>query len=104
MRNNVLEIAARHPSLRRHLGPAAAFPGQNDPQFRVLIAEIVADAVCAGIVSRNAEMNPESYVNADWDRYYAEYSEFMTRFLPIAHRIVVPEAGPVAVTATIATS
>lgn len=105
MRNNVLEVAARHPSLRRYLGPAAAFPGQNDPQFRVLIAEIVADAVCAGIVSRNAEMNPESYVNADWDRYYAEYSEFMTRFLPIAHRIVVPEAGPVVVAAAaVATS
>ena len=51
--------------------------------------------MCAGIVSRNAEINPESYVNADWDRYYAEYSEFMTRFLPIAHKIVVPEAGPV---------
>jgi hypothetical protein len=94
MRNNVIEIAARHPSLRRYLGIAAeGFPGQNEPHFRVLVAEIVADAVCADIVSRSAEANPESYANADWDRYYAEYSEYMTKFLPIAHKIVVPECS-----------
>ena len=88
--------AARHPSLRRYLGQAAeGFPGQNNHQFRVLVAEIVADAVCADIVSRNADANPESYANADWDRYYAEYSEYMTRFLPIAHRtqVVIPETS-----------
>jgi len=92
MRSNVIEIAARHPSLHRYLGTAAeGFPGQNILHFRVLVAEIVADAVCADIVSRSAEANPESYANADWDRYYAEYSEYMTKFLPIAHKIVVPE-------------
>lgn len=92
MRNNVVEIAGRHPSLRRYLGSAVdGFPGQNEEHFRVLVAEIVADAVCADIVSRSAEANPEGYANADWDRYYYEYSEYMTKFLPIAHRIVVPE-------------
>jgi len=92
MRNNVIEIAGRHPSLRRYLGSAAeSFPGQNAEHFRVLVAEIVADAVCADIVSRSADANPEGYANADWDRYYAEYSEYMTKFLPIAHKIVVPE-------------
>jgi len=92
MRNNVIEIAARHPSLRRYLGTVAeGFPGQDEARFRVLVAEIVSDAVCADIVSRSADVNPESYANADWDRYYAEYSEYMTKFLPIAHRIVVPE-------------
>ncbi len=92
MRNNVVEIAGRHASLRRYLGPAAdGFPGQNEEHFRVLVAEIVADAVCADIVSRSADANPESYANADWDRYYAEYSEYMTKFLPIAHRIAVPD-------------
>ncbi len=91
MRNNVIDIAGRHPSLRRYLGTVAEnFPGQNDLHFRVLVAEIIADAVCADIVSRSADANPESYANADWDRYYAEYSEYMTKFLPIAHKIVVP--------------
>ncbi len=93
MRNNVIEIAARHPSLRRYLGSQAeGFPGQDEPQFRVLTAEIVADAVCADIVGRNAAANPKSYANADWDQYYAEYSEYMTKFLPIAHKIVVSDA------------
>lgn len=88
MRNNVIEIAGRHPSLRRYLGSAAeSFPGQNAEHFRVLVAEIVADAVCADIVSRSADANPEGYANADWDRYYAEYSEYMTKFLPIAHLV-----------------
>ena len=36
-------------------------------------------------------MNPERYAGADWDRFYAEYSEYMTKFLPIAHKIVVPD-------------
>ena len=92
MRNNVIEIAGRHPSLRRYLGPSAeGFPGQDHERFRVLVAEIVADAVCVNIVSRSTEANPESYSNADWEQYYAEYSEHMTKFLPIAHRIVIPE-------------
>jgi len=91
MRNNVIEIAAKHPSLRRYLGSKADnFVGQDAQHFRVLIAEIVADAVCADIVSRSMDTNPEEYANADWDRFYAEYSEYMTKFLPIAHRIVLP--------------
>ena len=91
MQNNVVKIAARHPSLRRYLGASPDFPGQNDERFRVLVAEIVADAICAAIVSRNADMNLESYAGADWDWFYAEYSEYMTKFLPIAHKIVVPD-------------
>ena len=94
MRNNVIQIAGRHASLRRYLGSGAeGFPGQNAEHFRVLVAEIVADAVCADIVSRSAEASPETYTNADWDRYYAEYSEHMTKFLPIAHKIVVPDSA-----------
>ena len=91
MRNSVIEIAAKHPSLRRYLGSKADnFSGQDAQHFRVLIAEIVADAVCADIVSRSMDANPEEYANADWDRFYAEYSGYMTKFLPIAHRIVLP--------------
>jgi hypothetical protein len=91
MRNNVIEIAAKHMSLRRYLGVKADnFPGQDAQHFRVLIAEIVSDAVCADIVSRSMDADPDEYENADWDRFYAEYREYMTKFLPIAHRIVLP--------------
>ncbi|MGQ0553919.1 MAG: ATP-binding protein [Planctomycetota bacterium] len=93
LQNNVLEIAAKHPSLRRYLGPPKEFPGQNSLEFRVLIAEIVADAVCANVLSRNSQESPEEYEKADWDLYYAEYSALLTQFLPIAHKVVCPESA-----------
>jgi hypothetical protein len=91
-RQNVLEIAARHPSLRRYLGDKESkFPGQETKHFRLLVAEIVADAVCARLVGRNAQASPEEYEDADWDTYYAQYSKYMTQFLPVAHKLQCPE-------------
>jgi hypothetical protein len=91
-RQNVLEIAARHPSLRRYLGDKqAGFPGQESRHFRVLVAEVVADAVCALLVRRHVQVNPEEYEDADWDTYYAQYSKYMTHFLPVAHALQCPD-------------
>ena len=91
-RQNVLEIAAKHPSLSRYLGlKAADFPGQETKHFRVLVAEVVADAICAKLLAQNAQQNPEDYENADWDQYYADYSRYMSQFLPIAHKLQCPE-------------
>ena len=90
-RQNVLEIAARHPSLKRYLGDKEhGFPGQETKHFRLLVAEVVADAVCGLLVRRNVQANPDDYEDADWDTYYAQYTKYMTQFLPIAHKIVVP--------------
>ena len=88
-----LEIAARHPSLARYLGPKSeGFPGQEKRHFRVLLGEIVADAVCYRLLSQKIQANPEDYENADWDMFYFEFSQHMTRFLPIAHRLAVPDS------------
>ena len=57
-----------------------------------LVAEIVADAVCALLVRRSVQASPEEYEDADWDAYYAQYSKLMTQFLPVAHRVACPEA------------
>jgi len=93
-RQNALDIAARHPSLRRYLGdPGQGFPGQERKHFRLLVAEIVSDAVCALLVRRNVQANPDEYEDADWDLYYALYSKYMTQFLPIAHKLQCPEGG-----------
>ncbi len=43
---NLLLISAQHKSLSRYLGPAPKFEGQNEPHFRVILAEIIAEAVC----------------------------------------------------------
>ena len=91
-RQNVLEIAARHPSIRRYLGDKQHdFPGQESRHFRVLVAEIVGDAVCGLLVRRHVQVNPEEYEDADWDTYYAQYSKYMTKFLPVAHALQCPE-------------
>lgn len=86
---NVLQIAARHPSLNRYLGGPPDFLGQEDKHYRVLLAEIVAEAVCSRLLSRNANDQPEEYSDFDWDAYYAEYCRMMTKFLPIAHETQV---------------
>ena len=92
-RSNVLELAARHPSLSRYLGGAnEGFPGQEHMHFRVLVAEIVSDAVCGEMLRKRVDANPIDWECADWDTYYAEFSQLMTLFLPIAHRIQVPHA------------
>ena len=92
-RQNVLEVAARHPSLKRYLGDKeCGFPGQETKHFRLLVAEIVADAVCGRLVSDNVKANPEDYEDADWDTYYAQYSKHMTKFLPVAHKLQCPES------------
>ncbi|MGA7991538.1 MAG: hypothetical protein WCC53_08920 [Thermoanaerobaculia bacterium] len=83
--SNTLVVAARHPALRRYLGAPPEFPGQEQPHFRVLLAEIVADAVCSRLISRTADARPDEYADYDWDAYYADYSKYMSEFLPIAH-------------------
>ena len=82
---NILRIAARHPSLNRYLGAPPDFIGQEDKHYRVLLAEIVAEAVCSRLLSRNASDQPSEYSDFDWDAYYAEYCRMMTKFLPVAH-------------------
>jgi hypothetical protein len=94
-RHNVLELAAKHPSLRRYLGTASEeFKGQNSQHFRLLIAEIVAEAVCAKVVSDRERRLEYEDEDPDWNFYYAEYSRLMTAFLPIAHKLQVPDGQP----------
>ena len=91
-RSNVLEVAAKHPSLSPYLGDAKEdFPGQEHKHFRVLVAEIVSDAVCGEMLRKRVDANPIDWECADWDTYYAEFSQLMTLFLPIAHKTQVPE-------------
>ena len=89
---NVLKIAARHPSIRRYLGlKSEGFPGQGTKHFRLLLAEVVADAVVRKALSsfeRDGEYDGEI---RDWDFYYSEYHKMMSKFLPDAHKLQLPE-------------
>ncbi len=90
-RGNVLEIATKHPALSRYLGPPPEFPGQDEKHFRVIVAEIVAEAVCQRAVGHEVQKNEEDFLDADWDDYYAQYTQFMTMFLPTAHKVQCPD-------------
>lgn len=90
-RNNVLEIAAKHPSLQRYLGPKSdGFPGQEKQHFRVIVAEIVADAVCSKILEKREASGQYDGEECDWNFFYAEWSKLMTDFLPLAHSLQLP--------------
>ncbi len=87
-----LQIAARHPSLSRYLGrESEGFPGQESKHFRLLLAEIVADAVCGKIIERREKAGLYDDEQQDWNQFYAEFSSLMTRFLPTAHKLVLPD-------------
>ena len=89
---NLLKIAAHHPSLKRYLGTKAeGFEGQEEKHFRVLVGEIVADAVCSETLRNRIRQAPFDWEGQDWDAHYAEWSKLMTEFLPIAHEIQVPD-------------
>ena len=89
---NVLEIGARHPSLQRYLGrKAESYPGQDHLHFRVLLAEVVAEALCARRLEGNIQANPGDFEGMSWDDYYRHFAELMSRFLPNAHELMAPE-------------
>ena len=88
---NVLEIGARHPSLKRYLGPKSEqYPGQDALHFRVLLAEVVAEALCARRLQANIEANPRDFEGMTWDDYYRHFAGMMSEFLPKAHGLMAP--------------
>ena len=87
---NLLKVHAEHPTLARYLGSRQQqYPGQNQPHFRVLLAEIVADKVVQRILETKAQANPRLFT--DSQNFFFLYSEEMTSFLPIAHKIMLSD-------------
>ena len=88
---NVLEIGVRHPSLKRYLGPKSEqYPEQDTLHFRVLLAEVVAEALCARRLQGNIDANPRDFEGISGDEYYRHYARMMSEFLPKAHGLMAP--------------
>jgi len=79
-----LRIMGEHPAVRPYLGDRdKGYPGQDSPEFKLLTAELVADAVVRRILlekHREDELDAGSF-------YVAQY-RLMSRLLARAHRIV----------------
>lgn len=92
-KGNVIEIAARHPALKRYLGPKTRqFPGQESLHFRVLLAEIVADAVCGKVIESRELQGNYADEPVDSQFFAAEHSKLKTEFAPKAHTLIVADS------------
>jgi len=88
---NRLKIYAEHPTLARYLGREEdRYPGEKQPHFKILIAEIVAEKVVQRILEAKIESNPRLF---EEDKpFFFRYTEEMTSFLPIAHKIMISDS------------
>ena len=55
---NLLEISATHDSIKRYLSPEPPYKGQEEPHFRVLLAEIIAESVCRKALELEVKTKP----------------------------------------------
>ena len=58
--------------------------------FRVLLAEVVAEALCARRLQANIEANPRDFEGMSWDDYYRHFARMMSEFLPKTHGLIAP--------------
>lgn len=93
---NLLKIARKHPSISRYLGVAPNFDGQNSTEFKILLAEIVAESVCRKLLRIETEQSSWLFNWADQkedsviaESVLYEFNKRMKSFLPIAHSIVL---------------
>ena len=64
--------------------------GRMSFTFRVLLAEVVAEALCARRLQGNIESNPRDFEGMSWDDYYRHFARMMSEFLPKAHGLMAP--------------
>jgi len=87
---NLLEIAGRHPVIRRYLGPADEdFPGKESESYLTVLAEVIAEAICQRILETKDRKHPTEDMRAT--DFYTEHFRLMREFLPIAHEALVSQ-------------
>ncbi len=84
----VLQIMGRHTALRRYLGDPPAFPGQETPWVKALMAEIVADNVCREIGRRVDALRTQDE-RPDADAFYIEHYSRLAKILPKLHALML---------------
>lgn len=81
-----LRIMGEHPGVKPYLGDKDdnhPYPGQNTPEFKALLAELVADAVARRILLKKFQDD-----ETDVGTLYVYHYRFMGRFLARAHRVL----------------
>jgi hypothetical protein len=87
----VLKIAAQHKLLQRYLGDSKIdFPGQHELHFKVLLAEIVVEAVCTKILKTQSNNGTIDTNDWDTDDFMSELNLLALELAPLAHEILIP--------------
>jgi len=96
---NLLEISAKHPSIKRYLGSPPDYEGQNSIIFKTILAEIVSESVCRKTLSLEAENQSWKFNWAEkredpaiLENVLYEYARRMKSFLPVAHSIMIKDS------------
>jgi len=80
----LLKIMGEHAAVRPYLGSKdEGYPGQDSPQVRLLIAELVADAVVRRLLQQKYGED-----EVDIATFYVEHYKLVAQLLARAHRIV----------------
>lgn len=79
-----IKVYAGHSSLERYFGEAPAFPGQDSPEARAILAEVVTEAIVRRIVSRKYPAGTEEI---DADKVYYDHFSYTSRLLPLMQHL-----------------
>lgn len=96
---NQLKISVKHESIKRYLGKAPDYKGQNETHFRILLAELVAESICRKALTietrehswefRWADMRDDSKIAAD---VIGHLQKRIRYFVSIAHKIMLSDS------------
>lgn len=85
-----MKIKAEHPAIKRYLGPAPDYPGQNLIASKAIVAEIVAFEGARMVMERKFPLRG-GVEQLDAARLYAEHNRYLAKYLARCHKALVPE-------------
>lgn len=96
---NQLKISVKHDSIKRYLGKPPDYKGQNEPHFRLLLAELVAESICRKALTietrehswefRWADMREDSKIAAD---VIGHLQKRIREFVSVAHKVMLGDS------------
>jgi len=85
-----IKIMAEHPAIKRYLGPAPEYPGQDLIASKTIVAEIVAGEAVRMVMERKFP-HGGGMEQLDAARLYAEHNRYLAKYLGRCHKALVPE-------------
>ena len=87
-----LHISILHESVKRYLGPkdaSGAYPGQDSPHFKILLAEIISDCVCRYVLKKQMANFTGAIEIGD---ILNRYQKLIKDFSPLAHAVTLKDS------------